>query len=297
MWIPLSPSPRLDEDGRLGTAHAILSQTAHRHYWSGGGALSIKTFFGGAALYESQGHYRVDDGHYLVLNQGQTYSVAIDSPTPIESFCVFFADGFAAEVRRCLRARAGQLLDDPAGPPAGQVDFFQRTYAHDGWLSPALQQLRARIPRRKDEPGWLEEQFHRVMQRLLLAHGLIYAREVETLPAVRAATREELYRRLHRARDYAAACFDQPLTLEAMAAVACLSPNHFLRTFKSVFRQTPHQYLTARRLEQARRLLRQTDLAITDICYAVGFQSLGSFSWLFRRRVGVSPQVYRQQKS
>jgi AraC family transcriptional regulator len=77
--------------------------------------------------------------------------------------------------------------------------------------------------------------------------------------------------------------------------VAGLSPNHLLRMFKQAFGQTPHQYLTARRLERARHLLAHTDQPVTEICLSVGFASLGAFSWLFHRRVGVSPAEYRRQ--
>jgi len=70
----------------------------------------------------------------------------------------------------------------------------------------------------------------------------------------------------------------------------------FLRTFKQIFHLTPHQYLTQLRLEQARKLLTRSDLPVTDICFSVGFESPGSFSWLFRRRVGCSPEAFRRQK-
>ncbi len=119
---------------------------------------------------------------------------------------------------------------------------------------------------------------------------------IEALPALRVATREELYRRLHNARDYIAATYHQPITLDEIARVACLSPTHFLRTFKQLFRQTPHQYLTAQRLRQAQKRLLTTDQSITEICYAVGFESVGSFSWLFRRHTGHSPAHYRSAK-
>ncbi|MCX6046668.1 MAG: AraC family transcriptional regulator, partial [Chloroflexi bacterium] len=73
---------------------------------------------------------------------------------------------------------------------------------------------------------------------LLAIHHATY-QEIETLPALRAATREELYRRLHWARDYIASAYSQPTTLETLARIACLSPTHFLRTFKQLFHQTP----------------------------------------------------------
>jgi AraC-like DNA-binding protein len=119
--------------------------------------------------------------------------------------------------------------------------------------------------------------------------------EVNALPAARPATREELYRRLHYAKDYADAFFTTQITLDDMAQTAGLSANHLLRMFRQAFHQSPYQYIISRRLEHAQHLLRQTDQTVTDICLAVGFESLGSFSWLFRRRTGLSPLGYRLQ--
>lgn len=89
--------------------------------------------------------------------------------------------------------------------------------------------------------------------------------------------------------------FDGPLALAELAAVAGLSPNHLLRAFRQVIGRTPHQYLTELRLARARRLLRETDQPVTEICLAVGFASPGSFSWLFRRATGLPPLAYRRR--
>ena len=72
-----------------------------------------------------------------------------------------------------------------------------------------------------------------------------------------------------------------------------MSPYHFHRMFKRAFRQTPMQFLQEYRLRSARRLLATTDEQVTTIALAVGFESLGSFSWLFRRRFGLSPRQFR----
>jgi AraC-like DNA-binding protein len=281
----------------FGNASFILHEKGYRRYSAAGaGALSIKSFYNGQAFYEvGRGRFAVDDSSYLILNHGQPYSIAIDSKSPIESLCIFFAGGFAEEVHRSFSTSTTRLVDAPEMPSAPSLNFFEKTYPHDDVLSPVLRQLRVSLAQRKDDAGWIEEQLHRIMQRLLRVHRLIY-KEVEALDAVRAATREELYRRLHRARDYAQAMYDKPLTLEKLAQIACLSPNHFLRTFRQVFRQSPHQYLTALRLERAQKLLAGTGLSVTEVCFAVGFASLGSFSWLFRRRFGFSPEEYRQRK-
>lgn len=280
-----------------GHASYILHESAKQYFGEGEGLLSIKSFYGGQALYNvGRGQYRLDETAYLILNHGQKYAITIEAETAIESFCLFFSPGFAAEVYRSLITPAGRLLADPDRPQISLPAFFERTYPHDDLLSPLLGRLRQVLARSPYEPGWLAEQFHRVMQRLLQVHFKVY-QEVETLPAVRAATREELYRRLYLARDYMAAAFDQPLTLEEVAGVAGLSPNHLLRTFKTLFHQTPHQYLVNRRLELAQKLLSQTNQSVTDICLTVGFESVGTFSWLFRRRLGLSPTQYRHQHS
>ncbi len=280
-----------------GNASFILHEKGYRRYHAAGtGLLSIKSFYNGQALYEvGRARFAVDENSYLILNHGQPYSITIDSASPMESFCIFFAGGFAEEVDRSLSTNTGRLLDEPIGFSIASINFFEKTYPHDDILSPTLRQLRAALAPRKDEPGWLQEQLHKIMQRLLRVNRQIY-KEVEALHAVRAATREELYRRLHRARDYAHAMLDQPITLDEMAQIACLSPNHFLRTFRQIFRQSPHQYLTALRLERAQKLLAGTALSVTEVCFAVGFASLGSFSWLFKRRFGISPETYRQRK-
>jgi AraC family transcriptional regulator len=279
-------------DGAAG--HEILRARSRRYHWEGEGALSIKAFFAGRARYGAgQGRFVVDDRAYLVLNRGQRYAVTIEGDAPSESFCVFFAPGFADQVARGLTLSSAGLLDDPtaSGP---DPDFFERTYAHDDLISPVLLRLRAALARGERDQLWLTEQLHALMGRLLRRQGASL-REAEQLPALRAATREEIYRRAHRARDYATALFDRPLGLDELAHAACLSPNHLLRSFRQVFGQTPHQYLTEVRLGEARRLLTETDRPVTEICLAIGFQSLGSFSWLFRRRVGVSPETYRRQ--
>ena len=277
------------------TKSHILHERGSQHHWRGEGALSIKCFVGGRAFYDvGVGRYAVDDNSYLILNEGQTYSIDIDSLNDIESFCLFFEHGFAEDVWSSLNAPTRQLLEG-ATQKRSPVNFFERTYLHDQILSPALFHLREQLSRSSCDPGWLAEQLHAIMERLLTVHAQT-RKQVEEIRALRPSSREELYRRLHRARDYARACFDEPVTVNEMAGVACLSPNHFLRTFKQAFQQTPHQYLTRLRIERAQSLLRQTDQRVTDICFAVGFESIGSFTSLFRQRVGLAPGEYRRTK-
>jgi AraC-like DNA-binding protein len=104
-----------------------------------------------------------------------------------------------------------------------------------------------------------------------------------------------LTRHLLRVRDLIDRAYSQPLDVKALARSAAVSPAYFSRSFKAAFGETPHQYLVSRRIERAKALLRAGELSVTDICFAVGFASLGSFSTQFRHLVGDSPMAYRRR--
>ena len=98
---------------------------------------------------------------------------------------------------------------------------------------------------------------------------------------------------LRRARDLIDRDYAEPLDLAAMAGEAGYSRFHFARVFTAAYGETPRTYLTRRRIERAKTLLRTANLSVTEICFLVGFASLGSFSARFRDLVGRSPSDYR----
>jgi AraC-like DNA-binding protein len=100
---------------------------------------------------------------------------------------------------------------------------------------------------------------------------------------------------LRRARDHADRHYAEPLDLAQLAAVANLSKYHFHRLFAATYGRTPAAYVSERRIERAQDLLRATNLTVTEVCHAVGFSSLGSFSTSFRRIVGESPSEFQQR--
>ena len=105
---------------------------------------------------------------------------------------------------------------------------------------------------------------------------------------------EESNRRMLRARDAMDRAYAEPLDIPALARIAHVSEAHFIRTFRATFGETPHRYLQRRRVERAMYAAGETDRDVTDICYAVGFGSLGTFSRTFRQIVGESPSDFRR---
>jgi AraC-like DNA-binding protein len=108
------------------------------------------------------------------------------------------------------------------------------------------------------------------------------------------ARRRELAR-LRRVRDRMDREFAQPLNVEELARDAHLSAGHFSREFRRAYGESPYSYLMTRRIERAMALLRRGDLSVTEVCFAVGCSSLGTFSTRFTELVGVPPSVYREQ--
>jgi AraC-like DNA-binding protein len=106
---------------------------------------------------------------------------------------------------------------------------------------------------------------------------------------------DDLLAHLRRARDYADRSYAEPLSLEEMAAVACLSKYHFARMFKATYGVAPMEHVSERRIERAQDLLRATNLTVTEVCFAVGYSSLGSFSSRFHALVGESPSDFQRR--
>jgi len=104
--------------------------------------------------------------------------------------------------------------------------------------------------------------------------------------------REDLVR-LRRAKDQMDREYARPLDVEALARTACMSSGHFSRCFRAAFGESPYSYLMTRRIERAMALLRRGDMSVTEVCFEVGCQSVGTFTTRFTELVGESPTVYR----
>lgn len=102
----------------------------------------------------------------------------------------------------------------------------------------------------------------------------------------------DLYQRIAAAKIYMDENYHEPIDLESISQQAFLSPFHFHRLFRKIYRRTPHQYLTWKRIDKAKDLLAENK-PVTDVCNEVGFESIGSFSSLFKKEIGFAPTYYR----
>jgi AraC-like DNA-binding protein len=104
----------------------------------------------------------------------------------------------------------------------------------------------------------------------------------------------DIYKKIVDAKVFIDEHFDSPIDLDAMAREACLSRYHFHRLFRRIYKRTPHQYLTFRRLNHAQRMLGSAFCTVGEVVTEVGFESVGSFSMLFKKEIGQSPGEFRE---
>jgi len=254
--------------------------------------LSIKMATGGRERYFlGRRELAVDDDNYLVLDEGSRYgsvlSAARPGGPPAWSFALFFRPGLQHEVAGARAQRLGAALDAPDLPNAAApgaaletahdtardtargalrrpVHFAEHLRPHGDAVSRRLRHIAAAVQAGERDELWLEEQCQALLGTLLDAES---APPHET--GARRAQRVELRRRLHLAADFIETHYGQPLTLERMAEVACLSRHHFVREFARAFGLSPHAYLTRKRARAAMRALRDgaTDReALADQC-------------------------------
>lgn len=279
--------------GHTSSANYILHAKSSQFHWEGDGQLSIKTFSNGKAHYKTnKGFYAVEESRYLLLNEGP-YSITIDHQNEVESFCLFFKHGFSEEVFRSMNESNDRLLADPF-KFAVPIGFFEKTYEISCTISHQIQQLKQQSHSLLNDTLWQEQQFHIIMQSILLDH-IKSIKDLDSLDALRLSTRTEIYKRITIAHEYIRSCYDQQLTLEEIARVACLSPNHLLRNYSKIYKKTPYQQISELRLQKSILLLKDLAYSMTDITFEIGLNNPVSFSKWFKQHTGISPIQYRKK--
>lgn len=256
--------------------------------------LSVKCLLNSQETYELPGRaVTVDQDSYLIINEGTEYASHIESTGDVETASVFIAPETIAEVLQSMRSSNDKLIDIEMS--TRPVNFIERLYPRDDKLVSILTAIHRAANSPTDDIK-IQQQVYGLTEHLLLLHEKVN-REIEALHFSKASTREEIYRRLHICRDYMLSNLSRSQTLEEIAAIAGFAPHHFLRTFKEVFATTPHQYLVKLRLERAQAMVRNGDLSVSDICADVGFESISSFSTLYKKTFNLSPLQDRQAQS
>jgi AraC-like DNA-binding protein len=236
--------------------------------------------------------WRLDHRRYLIkpdilllLPDGDEYSLTIDSVEPTRGFCAVFRRGLVEECWRSAVSKQETLLDAPYD--IRPLPFRRRLESRTGPLGQAVDALAAAVAANAspDTLGWLFESLGEKAADSISEQR----RESSRLTAIRPATRLEIHRRLHLARQAIEDDLAAPWTLITMGRAAMMATHHFHRCFRMVFGETPRGWLSRRRAERAMALLRTSSHSVIGVCLAVGYASASSFSSSFAARYGMPP--------
>jgi AraC family transcriptional regulator len=258
-------------------------------------SLSIRAAWGGTEHCHVGGRtLGVDDDTFLILNRGRTYSTSIRADYPVESLAICFRPGLAEAAYAALSVSLAKALAEGAGLPERTIEFSENLQVHDRLVSPVLRFIKAHVAQGLEDEGWYEEQLHFLLERMAQLRDRTLL-QIQQLQLIRGATRREIHRRIAVATDFIHTNYAQDLDLEALANVACLSKYHFLRLFTLVHGVTPYAFLQNKRTSVAARLLRTTELTMSQVASCVGFAHRSTVVRRIRGRTGFTPLQLRVQ--
>ncbi len=259
------------------------------------GPISVKWVSQGTETYVVNGvPINVTPERMLVLADGQSYQSTVEDGSETHSLCAFFAPAFVTQVVPTAQHAIEEVLDDPARGHDRPFEVMPQAIDAHGSLAEKMIHLRSAVDAGAEHLDMeqrlsdvLLEVFH-LQQRTAVS--------IERVPAQKRSTRQEVYRRLLLSMAFMDGNCTRSLSLAEIAAVAWMSPYHFVRMFREVMGMTPFQYICSRRIERAKSLLRLADDPIVEVAEAVGYESHTSFHAAFRRWTGETPTVYRRRR-
>lgn len=238
--------------------------------------------------------YRVDGqdldirpGEFVVLNARRPARIEWRSKEPIEGICLFLTEKTLSEVGRALQSSPTQALEGPFDT-AEIPEFPLKVYGmQENGLGQFLQQHYSLFLRNSGPaPDW--DLFYGDLSAALLQTGLQIRQQFEALPCLRNATRQELFRRISLAHNYLLDHFRQPVSLDDLSRVACLSKFHLIRLYRQVYGFTPHQHLLHLRIGLAKQLLEQ-GYSVESVAHGLSFSDRRAFAKVFKKMTGQAP--------
>ena len=276
----------------MAETHIILGPPFHRH-WQGTAGYSIKAYAGGRVPFCVGGRLHfVGDANYLLVNAGQEYEFTTTPVSPLFNFTIFVSEREVADAWASVCRSEDSLLEDPATHAQPLPEFLVAPMR----VTEPVKELRSQL-RSAAVAGSLSAVAKAAMVSEIIDDALRAQwqamGQLRRVEAIRRSTREEAVRRVRRAIDFIEGDISRRLDLAVLANISCMATYHFLRRFKNVTGETPHQFILRRRLARADELLLNTDLTAAEIGRRCGFTDPSSFSSAFRSARGLPPHAWR----
>lgn len=233
-------------------------------------------------------HIEISDRYFYFLNKNDELEIKYDQANPLETLLIQFEEKFIDESLKVILGSDEKLLEDPDGRET------------QNWHIPAVpfkltMSMRHLMNTLVKHEASTNEDFDTFLFNILSQFQMLNeatADHLNRLKVIKKTTQQELYSRLFLAREYMNDNLSNPLRLDQIAAEIGMNKFHFLSNFQKLFRTTPHQYLIRLKLERARDMLLTQQHTVSQTCFALGFESIGSFSNLFMKRYMKRPSAF-----
>ncbi|MDB5004915.1 MAG: helix-turn-helix protein [Mucilaginibacter sp.] len=257
------------------------------------GDLSFKFVLSGEEKYSlGRRQLAIHPDSFLLINKGTEFTSTIESNLPVESFSIDFDQQFLQDFTNCLRLKSSQLLDHTTDR-ISIIDFDETIYPFKGDINYNIKHLKRHLDAGLQDELLINEYLHHSLVNYYNIYDTEIVKKSENLTFLNKSTKIEILRRLNLAKEYMLSNYNNSIDLDMIAKHSCLSVNHFLRTFKQAYCQSPYQFLTQVRLQRARILLKTTDYSVNEIVNLVGFECSSSFIRLFKSKYQITPSRFK----
>lgn len=246
-----------------------------------------------AANFLNKGQYLLNNQPILIsekcfylLNPDDNLAITFSHPVPLKTLFIFFNEEFINQCIYSLNHTDEYLLEKPFNNP-GRFGIPSVPFH----LNAAISKIISLLIQKQVNQQWLDDNLFMLVSEFMNVNTHT-RHQLKKINAIKRTTKEELYKRLFVAREFIEDnASENVLTIGDMAKEACLSKFHFLEKFKELYGITPHQYLIELKTKKAYQLLQKRQRSVAEVCYAVGFESISSFSCLFKKKFGIFPSA------
>jgi len=257
-------------------------------------SISIKYVIHGHENYEFQHRqYCVEQHHYLLIDKGNSYTGNLQSKELNCGLCVYIDSVLTSDILFSLSNKEECALDNPQDYHSVSLDVTEGYYngkVHT--LGRQLKKLAVKASLAAEGKDNISREDMITIAEYLVRDQLKVGKLVQRVPAKQLAVQREIYKRMETARDYIMERLNHPIGINELAELVHMSPYHFMRSFKSVYKLSAYQFIQEQRLQLACRLIRQQKWTLTEIAAATGFIDLFTFSKAFKKRFGKAPRFF-----
>ena len=244
---------------------------------------------GNASFVINHSRVTMDENSFLVVNRGSTLSFRLQASA---RFCLLYFNTLLSDILSIDIFNKNASI--PTFETASDFALLEHLHYQNATLKNQLTLLMDLGSSCASFHALKADMLIRSMLDDLTAENYEAMRASAKLQVVKKATRVDLFKRLQLARKWMEQNYSAQVNLRQVADIAMLNQEHFLRMFKQAYQQTPHQYLTQLRVDAAKLLLARSSEPVSTISQQVGFESLSSFSGLFKQKVGSTPGEFRK---